>query len=969
MAELRTALAPRLQVLRSLGVGGMGCVFLARDPALKRMVAVKVLTPSLASDSTAHERFVREAEAVAMVSHPNIVGVYQVGELPGLGIPYFVMQFVEGATLDQEFPPGIPVPEARAKKVFGEVASALAIAHARGLVHRDIKPRNIMLDRESGRAVVLDFGISAALRQPQVVGTARLTSAGTYIGTPMYMSPEQACGEEVGDRSDVYSLGVVGYEMLTGKPPFRGGSSIELMAAHLRDTAPSVHSLRPDVGEQFASLVDRCLTKAPAGRPAAAEIADFILPSAQRHIEWPPPGLERLHGLGIRFLSALGFAAVVGLLFFVLLSLQPTFSSPRWHEGEQSEFWAALSSPGRVLEEASSRGLEDRSTQAVDASPIWFFLLGLSLVAIVTALPVVARRSWTLADRMLWGRKSGYPWSVLVDVAWDHDPDMPQLLNRTGSYALLPASDRARLLKLRRIEEILVTGTHLLAVLGPVMWLAGLTGGWSRSTTSVVPLSEAMLVIAPAVIGMMAVFWSRQLQSKILGQIRPRRRFWRIWDKPLIRPELVAAWLGSVGRNRPKRPRFVPAAGLSILATMFAAAILGCAAVAMLVTFVVRGRLAPTRARAVAWLQSVESDTLRPLRWQRVDSILAYSARATNIRSQPDTLNASRLLLRARFSGSIDSVWDAGPPRMGEQWPEDTTIVDVDHITQVFEQLPGRLKPEDMDELRRDTLSHWLGVWRAIASSAPLPPLWGYRKDFPGVTSPLEIPSRALAIGAQELASRNRAAAALAQALGDKERALARARENIAVARQLMRSPVLIDLVTGTLIAMRGASMLGEIGRITDDRELKDEAQLLNETLRRFRSESYLSLSSFLALMADPEEPIGIRHLADTSLPTPVRSGLVTAIVTGYCVNAREVLFGIDPRRRAALERAGEVMRDIPRAGEIIQLHRRWLEQLIEDPSDALASYDATTPGGLKPFGWIGLDDLKARLGFCSQPF
>ncbi len=121
--------------------------------------------------------------------------------------------------------------------------------------------------------------------------------------------------------------------------------------------------------------------------------------------------------------------------------------------------------------------------------------------------------------------------------------------------------------------------------------------------------------------------------------------------------------------------------------------------------------------------------------------------------------------------------------------------------------------------------------------------------------------------------------------------------------------------------------------------------------------------------MEDQEEPIGIRHMADTTLAVAVRSGLVTAIVTGYCANAREVLFGIDPRRRAALHRAGEVMSDIPRSSEIVSLNQRWLDQLIDDPTAALGGYDATTPAALKPLGWIGRKSLRARLSFCSQPF
>ncbi|MBI1723107.1 MAG: protein kinase, partial [Gemmatimonadetes bacterium] len=190
--ELRAALAPGIQLLRPLGEGGMGHVWLARDPALKRLVAVKVLHPELANDPTSRARFAREAEAAAAVAHPGVVSVYQVGELPRSGTAYFVMQYVEGKSLQDEIKPGEAMPEPRARRMVGEVASALAAAHARGLVHRDIKPAKVMVDAESGRVVVLDFGISAALERRATPGATRLTAEGHSIGTPMYMSPEQA---------------------------------------------------------------------------------------------------------------------------------------------------------------------------------------------------------------------------------------------------------------------------------------------------------------------------------------------------------------------------------------------------------------------------------------------------------------------------------------------------------------------------------------------------------------------------------------------------------------------------------------------------------------------------------------------------------------------------------------------------------------------------------------------------------
>src|SRR5574338_616357 len=232
--ELKEELEPRLVLLKPLARGGMGLVYLARDPALKRLVVVKVLAPDLAQNDRARARFKREAEADAAVAHPNVVSIYEVGELPKTGTSYMVMQFVEGPTLNEAFPGGTVAPESEARRILSEVASALAAAHARRLVHRDIKPTNVILDRGTGRAVVLDFGISAVLvptaptisgrfSSPRLTGghsvvdhtiQSGLTSEGMVIGTPYYMSPEQAAMEQVTPKSDVYSLGVLAFELV-----------------------------------------------------------------------------------------------------------------------------------------------------------------------------------------------------------------------------------------------------------------------------------------------------------------------------------------------------------------------------------------------------------------------------------------------------------------------------------------------------------------------------------------------------------------------------------------------------------------------------------------------------------------------------------------------------------------------------------------------------------------------------------
>ncbi|MFL5604925.1 MAG: serine/threonine-protein kinase, partial [Gemmatimonadaceae bacterium] len=195
-----------------IGRGGMAVVYRATDLRLHRRVAIKVLPPELAFNGDVRERFLREAQTSAQLTHPNIVPIFTVDEREGM--VYFVMALVDGETLGQRLARTPRLPVEQVKRILVDVADALAYAHAQGVVHRDVKPDNIMLDRTSGRALVTDFGIARA-----AAGDSRLTVTGVAIGTPAYMSPEQALGErELDGRSDIYSLGVIGYQMLAGEP-------------------------------------------------------------------------------------------------------------------------------------------------------------------------------------------------------------------------------------------------------------------------------------------------------------------------------------------------------------------------------------------------------------------------------------------------------------------------------------------------------------------------------------------------------------------------------------------------------------------------------------------------------------------------------------------------------------------------------------------------------------------------------
>ena len=260
-------LAGRYQVGRALGRGGMACVYLARDTKHGRDVAIKVIRPEL-SVSLAHERFLREIEIAARLRHPNIVPLYDSGEVDGK--LYFVMPYEEGPSLGERLDRDGPLPLAEGLNVLRDVGRALAYAHDHGVVHRDVKPDNVMLS--SGAAVVTDFGIAKAVSAALADAPgATLTQTGSSVGTPAYIAPEQATGDPSTDhRADIYSFGCLAYAVLTGHPPFRGQSTHQVIAAHLTSVPQPVSDLRPDLPAGIVSLVARCLEKEPASRPQTA---------------------------------------------------------------------------------------------------------------------------------------------------------------------------------------------------------------------------------------------------------------------------------------------------------------------------------------------------------------------------------------------------------------------------------------------------------------------------------------------------------------------------------------------------------------------------------------------------------------------------------------------------------------------------------------------------------------------------
>jgi len=269
-------LAPDLEVVRLLAEGRSARVYQAREWGLGRLVAVKVLSPAAMKEPVLLRRFEREARAIAHIQHPNVAPIYRMGALAD-GARYLVLPYIDGGSLEDRLAARGPLPPAEARRVLAQLAAALAAAHAAGIVHRDVRPANVLYDRAADRVLLVVFGTAGLLDTGDLSATP-LTGPGETLGLPAYASPEQLRGDPVTDRSDVYSLGVLAFEILTGHLPFQAKTPLELTTAHLEAPPPHLAAARPDLDPELAALVQRCLNKRPEQRPYAKEIVEALAP-------------------------------------------------------------------------------------------------------------------------------------------------------------------------------------------------------------------------------------------------------------------------------------------------------------------------------------------------------------------------------------------------------------------------------------------------------------------------------------------------------------------------------------------------------------------------------------------------------------------------------------------------------------------------------------------------------------------
>jgi serine/threonine-protein kinase len=320
--ELQAALAGEYSLQRELGRGGMGVVYLARDVQLDREVAIKVLPSHLAQVPESRDRFLREARTAAGLSHPHIVPIHRVGEAGGF--VFFVMSYVEGETLGERLRTRGPLPPADAARVLREVAWALAYAHGRGIVHRDVKPDNILLEAGTGRALVTDFGIAHSRGSP-----GPTTDPGQLVGTAHFMSPEQAAGAPVDGRSDIYALGVVGYLAVSGRLPFEAPTLPALLVRQATEAPRAVLRVAPGLPPALGAAIDRCLARDPAARfPDGEALAAALAPAPDARPALPPTLRAWLGARNPLLVPYMGWSGLFGTLTLVNLGFWVTGNRP-----------------------------------------------------------------------------------------------------------------------------------------------------------------------------------------------------------------------------------------------------------------------------------------------------------------------------------------------------------------------------------------------------------------------------------------------------------------------------------------------------------------------------------------------------------------------------------------------------------------------------------------------------------------
>ena len=844
----------------------MGRVYLGRDPRLKRFVAVKVLLQSLGADEEAHARFQREAQAIAAVSHANVVAIYGVGELPD-GTPYFIMQHVAGGSMADRLAASGPLPIDVAEGVLGDVAAALAAAHRRGIVHRDVKPANVLWDDESERATVSDFGIAALQESEGDESDMRITASGMAVGSPAYMSPEQLLTEPITPKSDIYALGLLGYELLAGRGPYDTKTASDLVAAHLRDTPRLLSELRPDVPPNLEALLLRCLAKSPGDRPSADEVMLALTPGAADALEWPPPGLERTRGALWRLMPMPAMGAAYLLLPLLLL-----------------------------LKSGS-----DESTVGGNAWP--FFLVTLSLLGIAS-FARAGTRAWRIRGALARAVLLGYGWGTMGEVLADRRGDSGSVIAGTREYATLSPRERSLLRVLRVLEATLLFLAAPLALLAAIIVLelhGSQTGGDAVLVGSVV--TTALFFAA---LGLLCGLY----EPVRLASIRRRRA-----DRPrhTSELELAPAWYAAFERSRdgqlfgPGRPmRYLAAMMLMSVGTI---AVLICTALLLMVTMITvsgqlmdinrlsfgNGALADQSQRQIGGTSYRLPPDGRTTPREAGDALLAIAS--TGRRRVPSplehTASADYPLWRrvtpptSLFPASIEAPWTTAAILAAANGltPAQRTLLEQAAAH------PAR------DEFSRAAQAVSADVYGALLELPPAKPIAPF--TYP--------PANLFAVGDAAESYAARVALDIADHRpADAER---RAREIIAVGALMLDLHQLIDNTVGVNVLRRGVSTLGAVyvatGRERDARVLLDS--VASAATRRQQFPIGPSVAALGTSLHNRKRLRGARM--EALFPLLFRA----------CADPRQLLFGVNADYRATVAYARDSVATYPS-------ERAWVE-------------------------------------------
>jgi serine/threonine-protein kinase len=920
-AALRSALEPQYQLIRRIGRGGMGSVYLARDPVLKRSVSVKVLAPELAADETARTRFQREAQAVASLSHPNVVAIHSVGVLE-TGAPYFVMQYVEGGTLEERLGEEGPLELGEVRWILGQVASALEAAHAKGIIHRDVKPANVLYDPESDRVLVSDFGIAAVRPGSGMSGPTQLTQTGALVGTPKYMSPEQLLGEPVTEKTDIYGLGLLAYELVTGRSPFGGRSPQMVAAAHLKDAPPSLGETRPEADPELREIVRSCLAKEAEERPEAGELARRLHPSAGGLLEWPPPGLEGLQG-GFRRPAVFLLIGSAGVLVPSLLGIAGgSFATTGWSSFAQTLGLAVA-------------------------------LLGLLFLA--TGLAQLIRRFRDLRAAL----HRGHAWGTALEVLADARGDTGAVVTGSREYASLSAGERGAIRRgrLARSGMLVLAGVLLFPMFVLMAWLAS-SGVLSPGAAWLVP-------IVPSGVLLLGAGWLTWREHRRVADGRRSAQRRGRAERGLER--VIGPWYERfhdlIGGEQPGPGPTGSLAATRVAVWLLVALVVGGVLMTLPVTAVTTsgGTILQIGVPQFSQTQSRIREVTYGRSWRVPldSSITAAEAGRVFARLAPPRASTDARIYPALRVPPDTLTGPAYPPVCDTAFADGPDGAFTDAFPDLFERAHAGFTPEQRVCVRRVDAMPGLALLGTLARAPALDP-WGSILDLPlpPTVAPHDIPIHTFP-RVRGLAYAAMAKAASASAEGRHAEAERTLREVISMGYLLIddgRS--LITGLIGAVVAGLALDYLEDHYRLTGQAEAARRLAAARDSARDVSQAVYLAQDQARSAWRS-SDPVTLREITlgmarDTAVIPALRWEMLRLMAVLPCTNTRELLFGPSPRLEAAWERA--------RVGLVQTRADSAVFAVFEETLPRLARQEASNPflGGVRLVGRVlGSDRLQ----------